>query len=126
MGREPIPGRIAMAARRDRGYDDGLRRPRPSRPGVFARLVPALVFKTSGGCEQRPLSVRFRYTPARFASPLAAREGSLRLTIRLSPQRVDLQHLVAEVVDDLHRNLARLRPAERLARAAAGLRPLAR
>ena len=33
-------------------------------PGVFARLVPALVFKTSGGCEQRSLSVRFRYTPA--------------------------------------------------------------
>jgi hypothetical protein len=33
-------------------------------PGVFARLVPALVFKTSGGCEQRPQWVRFPYTPA--------------------------------------------------------------
>ena len=32
--------------------------------GVFARLVPALVFKTSGGCEQRPQWVRFPYTPA--------------------------------------------------------------
>ena len=31
--------------------------------GVFARLVPALVFKTSGGREQRPQWVRFPYTP---------------------------------------------------------------
>jgi|GEM_PF-2925161 len=31
--------------------------------GVFARLVPARVFKTRGGCEQRSQSVRFRYTP---------------------------------------------------------------
>lgn len=32
-------------------------------PGVFAQLVLALVFKTSGGCEQRPQWVRFPYTP---------------------------------------------------------------
>lgn len=31
--------------------------------GVFAPLVRARVFKTRGGCEQRPQSVRFRYTP---------------------------------------------------------------
>jgi hypothetical protein len=31
--------------------------------GVFAPLVRAQVFKTCGGCEQRSLSVRFRYTP---------------------------------------------------------------
>ncbi len=37
-------------------------------PGVFARLVPALVFKTCGGREQRPRSVRFRSTPARLKS----------------------------------------------------------
>jgi hypothetical protein len=29
---------------------------------VFARLVPALVFKTSGGLEKSPLWVRFPYT----------------------------------------------------------------
>jgi hypothetical protein len=38
--------------------------------GVFARLVPARVFKTRGGCEQRSQSVRFRYTPV---SPYAAK-----------------------------------------------------
>jgi hypothetical protein len=32
-------------------------------PGVFARLVAALVFKTSGGFEQSSLWVRFPYTP---------------------------------------------------------------
>jgi hypothetical protein len=31
--------------------------------GVFARLVAALVFKTSGGFEQSSLWVRFPYTP---------------------------------------------------------------
>ncbi len=31
--------------------------------GVFAPLVRVQVFKTCGGCEQRSLSVRFRYTP---------------------------------------------------------------
>ncbi len=33
-------------------------------PGVFAHLVVALVFKTSGGFEQSSLWVRFPYTPA--------------------------------------------------------------
>ena len=32
--------------------------------GVFARLAPALVFKTSGGFEQSSQWVRFPYTPA--------------------------------------------------------------
>ena len=32
--------------------------------GVFARLVAALVFKTSGGFEQSSQWVRFPYTPA--------------------------------------------------------------
>jgi hypothetical protein len=36
--------------------------------GVFARLVPALVFKTSGGFEQSSLWVRFPYTPVHMAS----------------------------------------------------------
>lgn len=40
--------------------------------GVFARLVPALVFKTCGGCEQRPQWVRFPYTPARLGILLFA------------------------------------------------------
>lgn len=31
--------------------------------GVFARLVPAQVFKTCGGCEQRSQWIRFPYTP---------------------------------------------------------------
>src|SRR5438876_8369271 len=38
-------------------------------PGVFARLVAALVFKTSGGFEQSSLWVRFPYTPAPFSLP---------------------------------------------------------
>src|SRR5215470_7130332 len=37
-------------------------------PGVFAPLVGALVFKTSGGFEQSSLWVRFPYTPD-FLSP---------------------------------------------------------
>lgn len=40
------------------------RRRGPPASGVFAQLVLALVFKTSGGCEQRPQWVRFPYTPA--------------------------------------------------------------
>ena len=35
--------------------------------GVFARLVAALVFKTSGGFEQSSLWVRFPYTPVFLA-----------------------------------------------------------
>ena len=36
--------------------------------GVFAPLVGALVFKTSGGFEQSSLWVRFPYTPVEPAS----------------------------------------------------------
>src|SRR5262249_61731186 len=43
--------------------------------------------------------------------------GLLCLSVSLLRDRVDLEHLVAEVVDDLHRDLARLRRVERLARA---------
>ena len=54
--------------------------------GVFAQLVLAQVFKTCGGCEQRSLSVRFRYTPAllirldfqQFAAVLRGDGPSLR------------------------------------------------
>jgi hypothetical protein len=42
--------------------------PRQSRLGVFAPLVGALVFKTSGGFEQSSLWVRFPYTPAIYIS----------------------------------------------------------
>jgi len=36
---------------------------------MFARLVPARVFKTRGGCEQRSQSVRFRPIPATHRGP---------------------------------------------------------
>src|SRR5947207_1887555 len=40
--------------------------PSPAARGVFAPLVGALVFKTSGGFEQSSQWVRFPYTPALF------------------------------------------------------------
>ena len=40
--------------------------PRVRASGVFAPLVGALVFKTSGGFEQSSLWVRFPYTPVPF------------------------------------------------------------
>ena len=51
--------------------------------GVFAPLVRVQVFKTCGGCEQRSLSVRFRYTPvvSRYAESPGKRWGFLRLDV---------------------------------------------
>ena len=40
--------------------------------GVFARLVTALVFKTSGGFEQSSQWVRFPYTPVNYNSQQVA------------------------------------------------------
>ena len=57
-----LPAALAAASYAD--YDGGAWRYSRCAPGVFAPLVRAQVFKTCGGCEQRSLSVRFRYTPA--------------------------------------------------------------
>ncbi len=38
--------------------------------GVFAHLVMALVFKTSGGFEQSSQWIRFPYTPANYDFPI--------------------------------------------------------
>jgi hypothetical protein len=60
-----------------------------------------------------------------MAAPRTLRRiGRLTLAGRRRRHRVDLRHLVAEVVDDLHRDLARPRRVERLARGAVELRPL--
>jgi hypothetical protein len=50
--------------------------------GVFAPLVRVQVFKTCGGCEQRSLSVRFRYTPvvSRYAESPGKRRAFCVLT----------------------------------------------
>jgi len=50
--------------------------------GVFAPLVRVQVFKTCGGCEQRSLSVRFRYTPvvSRYAESPGKRGAFCVLT----------------------------------------------
>lgn len=54
---------------------------------MFARLVPAQVFKTCGGCEQRPQWIRFPYTPARLA-------GAARVAVEDERALVDrLQHV---------------------------------
>ena len=74
--------------------------------GVFAHLVMALVFKTSGGFEQSSQWVRFPYTPA-YSNRKSFILNDLRFLISAKPKKV------SDFVSDFRREVSEFAYADR-------------